>query len=81
MILTKKQAEQIVRQGKNDKDKIVRILRSRDFTVFDSTGPGDRKSVALQVFNTDGTVTRIVSVGRCQLNVLVVKPTENQFCR
>ena len=58
MILTKKQAMQIAKQGGNAV-RITDILRKMEFHVMNCSDSNKPSSVDIEVINTDGTVTRI----------------------
>ena len=58
MILTRKQGEQIARQGQTRK-RIVEILSEIGFVVVDDTERERPEVVKLTVMNTDGTDTCI----------------------
>ncbi len=75
MILTRKQAERIVKQGRSDKKAIIRILRGEGVAVIDKTDPNNPKMVDLAVQNSDKTKTRICANGG-KLNVFVSKDNE-----
>lgn len=81
MILTRKQGQQIARQGGTEM-KILDILRSYGFVAAKICNRKDdpRWIVAIDVVNTDNTVTRIVKKRSCgrdePFDVRVIKPEE-----
>lgn len=79
MILTRKQAERVVKQGKFKKDAIIKILRSMDFPVFDMNGLKKSGNTDLMIYNTNGTVTRIVKDGSIGLSVRIETPVKSSI--
>lgn len=79
MILTKKQGEQVAKQGRNDMEKIVKILRNMDFSVMDGIGYGRRGTGIVMVPNSDGTVTRFLRDKKFGIVVSVDKPEWDMF--
>lgn len=75
MILPKKQAEQIVKQGKGKREAIIKILQGRDFPVHDTIFSLKTSDMDLRVYNSDGTMTRIARKGNKPVSVSV-EPVE-----
>ncbi len=79
MFLTKRQAEQVAKQGRNDFEKIVKILRSMDFCVMDGVGFGKRGTGIVMVPNFDGSFTRFVRGKKGRLIISIDKPERDPF--
>lgn len=76
MILTQKQAQQIVRQGRN-KDRIINILQEVGFEVLDDTDRTFPQTPRLTVINSNGTETCIYKEQpRSDYTIRVCKPGE-----
>lgn len=72
MILSEKQALQIARQARGDKEKIVRILWDMGFMVRDETDEPYRCNV--YVVNSNDTQTRIYSDSKGTLRTGIYLP-------
>lgn len=79
MFLTRKQAEKVARQARNDMEKVVKILRDMDFTVLDGVGHGKRGTGMVMVPNSDGTVTRFHRDKKYGLTVSIDKMDWSMF--
>ena len=73
MTLTKRQAEQVIKQGRFKKEAIIKILRDMDFQVFDAVDPKRPFDTELIIFNSNGTATRIIRDGAIGLTVRIDK--------
>lgn len=79
MILTRRQAVRIAKQGKDRKDAVVKILRDLDFPVLVVRNPDNPFNVELRIYNSDRTMTKMLKTGNRIFLVGVEKMSKDLF--
>lgn len=79
MFLTRKQAEQIVKQGRGNRQTITKILQSMDFPVHDAIFSTKTSDMDLRVYNSDRTMTRITRQGNNPISVTIEPVVKGTF--